>query len=108
MTDELVFDPPELPAQPGQRVICENIGAVEHAVTAYEDRIPGDDTSFASGGFESEQAARDAYPDEGDIAGGETFEHVSETTGFFEYFCIPHEGNGMQGTIEVIEEGPQR
>lgn len=107
MTDELAFDPAELPAKPGQTVIWENVGSVEHTVTAYEDRIPDGAAYFASGGFESEQAARDAYPDKGGIAGGESFEHVFETTGTFEYFCIPHEGAGMKGTIEVAEEGPQ-
>lgn len=107
MTDELVFDPTELPAKPGQRVIWENVGTTEHTVTAYEDRIPDDAAYFASGGFGSEQDARDAYPEEGGIPGGETFEHVFETTGTFEYFCIPHEASGMKGTIEVAAEGPQ-
>lgn len=107
MTDDLVFNPAELPAQPGQTVIWKNVGSVEHTVTAYEDRIPEDAAYFASGGFDSEQAALDAYPADGGIAGGESYEHVFETTGTFEYFCIPHEGAGMTGTIEVAEEGPQ-
>lgn len=107
MTDDLVYDPAELPAKPGQTVIWENTGSVEHTVTAYQDRIPEGAAYFASGGFESEQAARDAYPDEGGIPAGESFEHVFETTGTYEYFCIPHEGSGMTGKIEVSEEGPQ-
>lgn len=107
MTDELVYDPVELPAKPGQTVIWENTGSVEHTVTAYEDRIPDEAAYFASGGFDSEQAARDAYPDEGGIPAGESYEHVFETTGTYEYFCIPHESSGMKGNIEVSEEGPQ-
>lgn len=106
-TDQLAFDPAELPAKPGQRVIWENVGAAEHTVTAYEDRIPDDAAYFASGGFGSEPAARDAYPADGGIPSGESFEHVFETTGTFEYFCIPHEASGMKGIIVVDEEGPQ-
>lgn len=107
MTDDLVFDPAELPAKPGQTVIWENVGSAEHTVTAYEDGIPDDGQYFASGGFDSEQAAREAYPDDGGIPAGETFEHAFETTGTFEYFCLPHEGSGMKAAIEVSEEGPQ-
>jgi plastocyanin len=100
LTDDLVFDPDELTVSNGDTVVWENVGSVEHSVTAYADQIPDGSAYFASGGFGSEQAARDAYP-EGSIAGGESFEHPFETTGTYEYFCIPHEGAGMTGTIEV-------
>lgn len=40
MTDDIAYDPVELPARPGQTVIWENTGSVEHTVTAYEERIP--------------------------------------------------------------------
>lgn len=104
MTDELVFDPDSVTISSGDTVVWENVGGVGHSVTAYEDEIPDGAEYFASGGFDSEQAARDAYTpgdtDAGDIPGGESWEHTFETPGTYEYFCIPHEST-MQGTIEV-------
>lgn len=107
MTDDLVFGTPELNVDVGETVTWSNVGSVEHTVTAYENRIPEDAAYFASGGYDSEQAARDSFPDEGAIPGGESFEHTFQIEGTYEYFCIPHEGSGMTGTIEVSESGPQ-
>lgn len=100
MTDELVFEPAQISIAVGDTVIWENVGSINHSVTGYEDRIPDGAAYFASGGFEGEQAAREAFP-EGAVGGGETFEHTFETAGTYEYFCIPHESAGMTGTIEV-------
>lgn len=100
MTDGFVFDPDELSISVGETVVWENVGSVEHSVTAYADRIPDGAEYFASGGFDSEQAAKDAYPD-GAIDSGESFSHTFQTAGSFEYFCIPHESTGMKGRIEV-------
>lgn len=107
MTDDLKFDPANPKVRVGGTVIWENIGSVKHTVTAYQDRIPDDAAYFASGGFDTEEAARDAYPDKGDIPEGESYEHTFEVKGTYEYFCIPHEDAGMTGTIEIAEEGPQ-
>jgi plastocyanin len=100
MTDDLVFDPEDITVSAGTTVTWENVGTVAHTVTAYEDEIPSDATYFASGGFDSEEAARSGYPGEGAIEGGETYEHTFETTGTYEYFCIPHEST-MVGTVVV-------
>lgn len=107
MTDDLVFDPAELPVDVGGTVVWENVGSVTHTVTAYGDRLPDGAAYYASGGFGSESAARDAFPAEGGLAGGESYQHTFETPGTYAYFCIPHESAGMTGTIEVAEEGPQ-
>lgn len=101
MTDGLVFDPDEMSIAPGDTVVWQNVGNVGHSVTAYEDQIPGEADYFASGGFDGEQAARGGYPSQGDIVGGESFEHTFEVEGEYEYFCIPHESVGMLGTITV-------
>ena len=100
MNDDLKFVPDTFEVAAGETVTWKNVGSVEHSVTAYEDDIPEDAAYFASGGFDSESAARDAYPD-GSIAGDETYEHTFETTGEYQYFCIPHEQAGMTGTITV-------
>jgi plastocyanin len=101
MTDELTFEPAQIEVSKGTTVTWENVGAIGHSVTAYEGEIPESAAYFASGEFDSEDAARDAYP-EGDIPEGEAYEHTFETTGTFEYFCIPHEMNGMVGKIKVV------
>lgn len=100
MTDNLVFDPDETTIAPGTTVTWDNVGSVGHSVTAYEDEIPEEAEYFASGGFDSEQAARSAYPD-GEVAGGETYQHTFDVEGTYGYFCIPHETAGMVAELTV-------
>jgi plastocyanin len=100
MTDSLVFDPDDATVAPGTTVVWENVGSIGHSVTAYEDEIPDDAEFFASGGFDAEQAARQAYP-EGEVAGGETYEYTFEVEGTYGYFCIPHETAGMVAELTV-------
>ncbi|WP_416841335.1 plastocyanin/azurin family copper-binding protein [Haloferax sp. DFSO52] len=102
MNDELKFAPAAIEVPAGTTVTFENVGSIGHTVTAYEDKIPDGAEYFATGGFDSEQAAKDGYPDEGNIEAGGTYEHTFETKGTYEYYCIPHELNGMVGTIEVV------
>ncbi len=104
MTDELVFDPDSTTVAPGTTVVWENVGDIGHSVTAYEEEIPDDAEYFASGGFEDEQSARDAYP-EGDVPGGESFEHTFEVEGTYGYFCVPHESAGMVAELTVSADG---
>jgi plastocyanin len=104
MTDDLVFDPDSISIAPGTTVVWENVGSIGHTVTAYQDQIPGDAPYFSSGGFDSEEAARNAYPD-GEVAGGESFEHTFDVLGDYSYFCIPHESAGMVAELTVEEGG---
>ena len=108
MTDDLVFDPDERTIPPGTTVIWENVGAIGHSVTAYEEEIPADAEYFASGGFDAEQPARQSYsagdPDSGDILEGGTFEHTFTVEGEYEYFCIPHEAVGMVASLTVGQQ----
>jgi plastocyanin len=102
MTDELGFEPKKIEVSAGTTVTWKNVGAIGHTVTAYEDEIPDGATYFASGGFDSQDAAVEGYPDEGNIEGEGTYEHTFETKGTYEYYCIPHEMNGMVGTVKVV------
>jgi len=104
MTDELAYEPKKIQVESGTTVTFENVGSIGHTVTAYEDKIPGGADYFASGGFDSLQAAKDGYSNgqEGNIPKGESYEVTLETTGTYEYYCIPHEMNGMVGTIKVV------
>jgi len=102
MTDELKFEPKQIEVEAGTTVTWENVGSIGHSVTAYEDEIPDGADYFASGEFDSEDAANEGYPDEGNVTEGGTYEHTFETTGEYEYYCIPHEMNGMVGTVRVV------
>ncbi|WP_416838649.1 plastocyanin/azurin family copper-binding protein [Haloferax sp. DFSO52] len=100
MTDGFDYDPKRLTISAGTTVRWVNDSNVGHTVTAYEDEIPADADYFASGGFDSERAARN------DVTGGlfgpgETYEHTFEVPGTYEYYCIPHESSEMVGTVVV-------
>lgn len=105
MGENLAFEPPDLTVAAGERVIWVNDGSTPHTVTAYADRIPAGAAYFASGGFDSERAAREAYPPHGGLEGGVSYPHTFETPGSYEYFCVPHESGGMTGTITVRAAG---
>ena len=100
MPGDLKFDPKTATIKPGGSVTWTNESDIEHTVTAYEDEIPDAAAYFASGGFESERAARNRIT-EGLIAPGENYEHTFDQPGTYGYFCIPHEGSGMVGTVRV-------
>ncbi|WP_233514299.1 plastocyanin/azurin family copper-binding protein [Haloferax sp. Atlit-16N] len=100
MNEDFAFDPKTLTVRAGTTVRWENDSDVGHTVTAYGDRIPTESTYFASGGFESERAARNDVSG-GLLATGETYEHTFNVTGTYEYVCIPHESSGMTGTVTV-------
>lgn len=96
----LAFEPATATIETGETVTWTNESDVPHTVTAYGDGIPAEAAYFASGGFESERAARDRVT-EGLIAPGERYDHTFERPGTYRYYCIPHEGSGMVGTVRV-------
>ncbi|WP_323676007.1 plastocyanin/azurin family copper-binding protein [Halorubellus sp. PRR65] len=104
MTSELQFAPKRIEVEQGTTVTWETTGSIGHTVTAAEGELPDGAAYFASGGFDSEDAAVDGYQNgqEGNVPGGETYEHTFETKGEYEYYCIPHEMNGMVGYVKVI------
>ncbi len=102
MTDELAFEPGTVTVTVGDTVEWENAGSLTFTVTAYEERIPPGAAYFASGGFDAEAAARESYPG-GKIESGDSYAHTFRTPGTHEYFCVPQEGAGMTGTVEVRE-----
>lgn len=101
MTNDLAYKPDTVSVDAGQTVTWTNVSSLAHSVTAYEDGIPADAEYFASGAFDAEAAARDDFPNRGAIRAGESYELTFATAGTFEYFCIPHEGTGMTGTVDV-------
>src|SRR5215210_5057840 len=96
------FTPDEITVKVGEPVTFTNEGGEAHTVTAYGDRIPEGAEYFSSGGLASESQARDNIA-EALITEGDSYEVTLETPGTYEYFCIPHEQQGMKGTI-VVEQ----
>lgn len=100
------FEPQTLTIEAGTEVVWKNTSSRGHTVTAYENAIPDEAAFFATGGFESQSAARDAWNtlgEDGIIGPGQTFTHTFEIPGRYDYFCIPHESMEMYGSI-VVEE----
>lgn len=100
------FLPETFAVTPGTTVVWKNTSSHAHTVTAYDDGIPAGTEYFASGDYEDEQAARDAWKRKsgGAVHAGDVYEHTFEQPGTYAYVCIPHEVNGMVGAIEVTED----
>lgn len=98
------FEPETYEVAVGETVVWNNTSEARHTVTAYEGTLPEGAAYWATGGYDSEAAARDAWEDgAGIIETRETFEHTFEVPGTVEYVCLPHEVGGMVGTI-VVED----
>lgn len=100
MPGDFRFVPGRLTVDAGTTVTWVNEGDVGHSVTADADSIPAGAEYFASGGVDSEAAARNRAG--GDLIGpDEQYTHTFEVTGTYEYVCVPHESSGMVGTVDV-------
>ncbi len=97
------FEPASTVVEAGTTVRWRNTDRGVHTVTAYDGGVPEDATYFATGGFGSEQAAKDAWykATGGGLDPGETFEYTFDVPGEYDYYCIPHEAAGMVGTVVV-------
>lgn len=97
MTDALTFEPAHVTIRPGRTVRWTNPSEVKHTVTADPAlaiepdhvRLPEGAKTFNSG----------------PVGTGESWSHAFTVPGRYEYFCIPHELDGMVGTV-VVEEAP--
>ncbi len=98
------FVPETYEATVGETVVWKNTSSALHTVTAYDDGIPDDAEYFASGGYDSETEAREAWSEgRGGFDTRETFEHTFEVPGRYGYVCLPHERTGMAGMVVVTE-----
>lgn len=93
--DRLVFQPDSVVIHVGDVVQWRNAGLVQHSVTA--------DPSLATlpGSARLPEGARTF--NSGLLAEGETYSHTFRVPGRYDYFCMPHEGAGMNGTVVVLE-----
>jgi plastocyanin len=105
------YVPETLEAAVGDPVVWVNNGSRGPTGTAYEDGLPEGAAYWASGGFDSEAAARDDWTSsgqDGKLVPGNSYEHTFEVPGLYNYFCIPHEEAGMVGVIRVEQQGGNR
>jgi plastocyanin len=100
------FRPVRLRVPPGTEVVWKNTNSRTHTVTAYEETIPDGASYFASGGYDSQAAAVEAYNNalEGGIPSTQTYSHTFEVPGEYGYFCVPHRDADMAGVIEVTPD----
>ena len=94
------FDPTPISIQVGESVTWTNEADEPHTVTAYESSVPEGGNYFSSGAFDSEAAARDGVA-AGLLGAGDSVSVEFDASGTYEYFCIPHEDQGMKGTVVV-------
>lgn len=107
---QVSFRPEKVTVEPGTTVEWLNTSGHTHTVTAFQDAYPDGVEYWASGGFDSESAARDDWrssSQSGAINPGNSFEHTFEVPGTYSYYCIPHYrpdiGVNMVGDI-IVEE----
>lgn len=99
------FEPAVFETTVGATVTWKNTSSRGHTVTAYESGLPEGAEYFASGGFDSREAAVEAWYDRfgGRIDSGETYSVTFAVSGSYEYYCIPHEAADMRGRIVVAD-----
>jgi len=100
----VAFEPAELTVSVGDTVAWTHAGGEAHSVTAYEDELPDGADYWASGDFDSQDAAAEGWEHgEGAVVSGKSYVHTFETAGEHGYYCIPHEQLDMVGTV-VVED----
>lgn len=96
MTNSLRFVPSEITVRVGDTVEWRNTSQLVHTVTADPSLANDPDHVQLPDGAETFNS--------GNIPPGETFRHTFEVAGTYEYVCLPHEMEGMRGTVVVREE----
>lgn len=93
MNNQLRFEMPTVTISAGQAVLWRNTSGIVHTVTADPERAARPGSAQLPDGA--------ATFDSGDVGPGGTFIRTFTVPGEYRYFCIPHEGAGMTGTIIV-------
>lgn len=93
MTNQLTFSPANLNISVGDTVTFRNTSSIAHTATCDPSKaVNGASVSLPSGA---------AAWDSGTLTANGEFNHTFSTAGQYRYFCIPHELQGMIGTINV-------
>lgn len=87
----LVFEPALVTVARGEKITFMNNKSFPHSVMFDEDHVPE--------GVDVDSISHDLLN-----APGETFEIALDKVGHYEYYCAPHQGAGMKGAIDVVDE----
>jgi len=101
MSDARLYEPETLTVSVGDTVRWMNESDEAHSVTTYESKLPEGAEFFSSSGQPSEADARDHI--EALMTAGDEYSVKFDVPGTYEYFCVPHEAQGMRGKI-VVED----
>ncbi len=93
MTATLNFAPNAVTINSGDTVEFRNISTFTHTVSTEADTTVEQQAVLLPNGAEPFNS--------GDVAPGQTFTHTFTTPGTYRYFCEPHVGQGMIGTVIV-------
>lgn len=93
MTDGLQFRPARRTVPRGTRVIWKNVGSVAHTITTIRAKAAVKSDARVPAGARAW--------DSGFVGAGKSYARVLRVRGVYRYFCIPHEGARMIGTIVV-------
>jgi plastocyanin len=93
MTNQLTFSPATLNISAGDTVTFRNTSSIAHTATC----DPSKAVNAASVSLPTGAGAWDS----GTLTANGEFNHTFTVAGQYRYFCIPHELQGMVGTINV-------
>lgn len=96
MTDDYTFSPVSVTVRAGEEVTWRNTSAWVHTATG--------DPSMAADPSHVELPEEAEPWHSGDVSPGEEYSKAFEIAGEYRYVCLPHEGQGMLGTI-IVETG---
>jgi plastocyanin len=94
MSGRMRYEPASVRIRAGETVLWRNASTLTHTVTAdrAQARLP-----------ESVQLPRGAPPfHSGMIGPAGSWRYTFTVPGTYRYFCVPHETQGMVGTVEVV------
>lgn len=93
MTDGLQFRPARVTVERGRTIVWRNVGGIAHTITTKRSlATPASDAVVPKGA----KAWNSGF-----IGGGKSYRRTLLVPGTYRYFCIPHEGARMVGTIVV-------
>jgi plastocyanin len=95
MTSRDTFVPKTLTIKVGDTVVWENDSPGVHTVT--------DNSALASAKQDASMPAGTEPFNSGPIEAGQQYSHTFMAPGTYKYFCVPHEADGMVGTIIVTK-----
>ena len=93
MTAALQFAPSPVTIMAGDTIEFQNVSSFTHTVST----MPNEAAEAADTALPQGASAFDSGP----IAGGQTYRQTFAVPGTYRYFCDPHHGAGMKGTIIV-------